>query len=74
MRYSPRYGTTRWVCAGTRTGPSEYGPSLIVDADRMLARQIALEPLKAIPRELLATNGTKRVWVKINPGFDKAGR
>jgi hypothetical protein len=32
----------------TRTGPPEHDPPLIIDADRVLARQIALKPLKAV--------------------------
>src|SRR4051812_7425720 len=33
---------------GARIGPSEQDPPLIVDADRELTRQIALESFKAI--------------------------
>jgi hypothetical protein len=33
---------------GTRIGPSEYDPPLIVDADRVLARYIALETFKTV--------------------------
>src|SRR6266511_4507902 len=32
----------------TRIGPSKYDPPLIVDADRVLARQVALERFKAV--------------------------
>lgn len=32
----------------TRIGPSKYDPPLIIDADRVLAHQIALEPFKAV--------------------------
>src|ERR1700730_17487230 len=33
---------------GTRIGPSEHDPPLIVDADRVLTRQIALKSFKAV--------------------------
>jgi hypothetical protein len=33
---------------GARIGPSEHDPPLIVDPDRVLARQIALESFKAV--------------------------
>src|SRR5450631_4123850 len=33
---------------GTRIGPPEHDPPLIIDADRMLTRQIALKSFKAV--------------------------
>jgi hypothetical protein len=33
---------------GTRIGPSEHDPPLIVDADGVLTRQIALKSFKAV--------------------------
>jgi hypothetical protein len=33
---------------GTRIAPSKYDPPLIIDADRVLAHQIALESFKAV--------------------------
>jgi hypothetical protein len=35
---------------GARIGPSEHDPPLIVDADRVLARQIGLESFKTVAR------------------------
>jgi hypothetical protein len=32
----------------TRIGPPEHGPPLIIDADRVVARQIAFKSLKAV--------------------------
>jgi len=33
---------------GTRIGPSEHDPPLIIDADRVFARQVTLESFKAV--------------------------
>src|SRR5580704_15736563 len=35
---------------GTRIGPPEHDPPLIIDADRVLTRQIALKSFKAVAR------------------------